>query len=441
MPDDLEAALERDHFTDVLAALSSYAASFAPELERRSAAAAALPPSLSALLPAGALAAKLAGVRTAVAANQRVLDWIVAEQAVGEAAESLGAQVFGGGAPPPPQRTPSPAQAAKVRSVLAQIAREWSAEGSRERAASFGLALRLLRTHVPVSPTAQNTQRVLLPGCGLGRLVCEVAAGGWVAEGCEFSYGMLLCGAAILNGDHGQHDDTLCEDMSGGDTHGVGSRTHHSKRVIYPWATEASNVWRSSDVLRGVPFPDVTPTQMLAHNPGARMSVNAGDWMDVYKEEAGGRGGAEGGREGGMTPLPPPPPPPAAIVTCFFLDTAPCALSYIALIARLLRPGGVWVHVGPLQWHWAGDVDQGGPHSSHKHDASGGGGGDGHAPDERFVGSVELTWEEVRHGVVAGGFDILEEGACESAPYCGNATSMATMSYAGAFFAARRRVG
>jgi hypothetical protein len=40
------------------------------------------------------------------------------------------------------------------------------------------------------------------------------------------------------------------------------------------------------------------------------------------------------------------------VVTCFFLDTASNVLEYITMITKLLRPkGGMWVNVGPLQWH------------------------------------------------------------------------------------------
>ncbi len=36
----------------------------------------------------------------------------------------------------------------------------------------------------------------------------------------------------------------------------------------------------------------------------------------------------------------------------FFLDTAHNALTYMETIWRTLRPGGVWIHLGPLLWHY-----------------------------------------------------------------------------------------
>ena len=39
-------------------------------------------------------------------------------------------------------------------------------------------------------------------------------------------------------------------------------------------------------------------------------------------------------------------------VTCFFIDTATNIYEYLETIRELLRPGtGVWINVGPVQWH------------------------------------------------------------------------------------------
>ena len=42
-----------------------------------------------------------------------------------------------------------------------------------------------------------------------------------------------------------------------------------------------------------------------------------------------------------------------AVATCFFIDTAHNVVEYLEIIARLLKPGGVWVNFGPLLYHWA----------------------------------------------------------------------------------------
>lgn len=39
-------------------------------------------------------------------------------------------------------------------------------------------------------------------------------------------------------------------------------------------------------------------------------------------------------------------------MTCFFIDTATNIYEYLETIKKLLKPGtGVWINVGPVQWH------------------------------------------------------------------------------------------
>ena len=41
------------------------------------------------------------------------------------------------------------------------------------------------------------------------------------------------------------------------------------------------------------------------------------------------------------------------MVTSFFLDTAHNVLDYIELIHQILKPGGHWINLGPLLYHFA----------------------------------------------------------------------------------------
>lgn len=59
-----------------------------------------------------------------------------------------------------------------------------------------------------------------------------------------------------------------------------------------------------------------------------------------------------------------------AVACCFFLDTAHNVLEYLEVIWHCLRPGGYFVNLGPLLYHWAD------------------------APGEEL--SVELSLEEVK---------------------------------------------
>lgn len=40
------------------------------------------------------------------------------------------------------------------------------------------------------------------------------------------------------------------------------------------------------------------------------------------------------------------------VLTCFFIDTAPVIIEYIDVIYKILKPGGVWINLGPLLYHW-----------------------------------------------------------------------------------------
>lgn len=41
------------------------------------------------------------------------------------------------------------------------------------------------------------------------------------------------------------------------------------------------------------------------------------------------------------------------VVTCFFLDTAHNVMEYIECISKILKPGGLWVNLGPLLYHYS----------------------------------------------------------------------------------------
>eukprot|EP01035_Chromulina_nebulosa_P019003 gene19003-24821_t len=73
----------------------------------------------------------------------------------------------------------------------------------------------------------------------------------------------------------------------------------------------------------------------------------------------------------------------------FSADTAPVIMEYIEVIHRILRPGGIWINLGPLLYHWASDDD--------------------YTQDSRYDRSIELSWEEVRHVIINQGFDITHE--------------------------------
>jgi carnosine N-methyltransferase len=68
----------------------------------------------------------------------------------------------------------------KVRSTLRSFVRDWSVEGAPERKACYDPCLEALERHFPVVPGGRDRGevKVLVPGCGLGRLAMEIAARG-----------------------------------------------------------------------------------------------------------------------------------------------------------------------------------------------------------------------------------------------------------------------
>lgn len=63
----------------------------------------------------------------------------------------------------------------KVRSTIRQLVREWSSNGKSERDQSYQLIIdQLLQRLPPTSRSDSQKPRVLVPGCGLGRLAWEI---------------------------------------------------------------------------------------------------------------------------------------------------------------------------------------------------------------------------------------------------------------------------
>lgn len=250
--------------------------------------------------------------------------------------------------------------ASKVRSTLHQCARDWSAEGAPERDACYKPLLEELKRVLPVTAANVNAQRVCIPGCGTGRLVFDAAAAGYAAQGNEFAYFMLFASHYILN----------C----------TGSAGEH---VIHPWIHDASHTMRWEDAARPLRIPDVSPASLMELNPGAQLSMTAGDFVDTY------RGASHAGAWD-------------AVVTCFFLDTAPVVMEYMDVIHHMLRPGGVWINLGPLMYHWqAGEAEA------------------GEELDARYGRSVELTYQELRYAIAGMGFKFLREASVKT-PYASN---------------------
>ena len=236
----------------------------------------------------------------------------------------------------------------KLLYVLKNIARDWSAGFQKERDASYGRIVRALsrlrderrrrgvdgraRLHPPgregdselgsevdeVEATGERHQQhqggrmnVLVPGCGLARLCVDLVGEGFDVVGNEHSYFMLLMSAFLLNG-------TTVEDQW----------------TVFPWMMNSSNVLSLEDQLRPCSFPDRLPSELVGRPGSGSMGMVAGEFCECFSHAS----------EKGMYD---------AVVTCFFLDTGHNVIQYLETIWDVLAEGGVWVHLGPLQWHWS----------------------------------------------------------------------------------------
>lgn len=190
-----------------------------------------------------------------------------------------------------------------MRSCLRQLMREWSDEGRPEREACYRPILEALEEYFPRIPE-RATQKVLVPGAGLGRLPYEISQRGFICQGNEISLFMLLPSQYLLT---------------------VAPPPNSIK--IYPWALPFSNTVRQEEQFRvtGLPDIEILPAPV-------DFSMVAGDFMQVYGDEQDQQANLEDTWD--------------AIVTCFFLDTARNVLQYMELINRLLAPGGIWINQG-----------------------------------------------------------------------------------------------
>ncbi|CAI9112569.1 OLC1v1013038C1 [Oldenlandia corymbosa var. corymbosa] len=200
----------------------------------------------------------------------------------------------------------------KVRCIIRNIVRDWAAEGEKERDQCYKPILEALHNLFP-HRNEESPPCCLVPGAGLGRLALEISRIGFICQGNEFSYYMMICSSFILN-----HTQTSEE------------------WTIYPWIHSNSNSLSDSDQFRPISIPDVHPASA---GTTEGFSMCGGDFVEVYSDPS---------QIGAWD----------SVVTCFFLDTAHNIVEYIEIISRILKEGAVWINLGPLLYHFADTYGQ-----------------------------------------------------------------------------------
>ncbi|KAF8965818.1 N2227-like protein-domain-containing protein [Flammula alnicola] len=274
-----------------------------------------------------------------------------------------------GGPVPDKKHRPTEFDMDKLRSTLKQLVRDWSEEGKAEREACYKPMKDALVQHFSDVPLeARRDLRVLVPGAGLGRLAYDVAKMGFACQGNEFSHYMLLTSYFILN-----------------------KTTEIKKHTLYPYVHSFSNAPNKGSILQAISIPDVSPSDLP---PGSDFSLVAGDFEEIF-------GDPEVTQTGEWD----------AVLTCFFIDTAKNIVNYLRIIHRILAPGGVWINLGPLLWHWE---------NNNSNDPS-----------------IELDLEEVKALARTVGFEISNETTIPTT-YTNNAKSMLGYVYNASFWTATK---
>ncbi|XP_001995693.2 carnosine N-methyltransferase isoform X2 [Drosophila grimshawi] len=251
----------------------------------------------------------------------------------------------------------------QAQSTLKLIARDWSSECAVEREQSYKPIIDSIEEYYKPTDYKLNEIKILVPGAGLGRLTYELACRGYACEGNEFSYFMLIASNFVLN---------LCD--------------YEDKHVLYPWVHQYVNNMRRADQVAPVRFPDVCPVK---YPPKGNIEMAAGDFLEVYKT----------------------PNAYNCVATCFFIDCANNVIDFIRTIYKILVPGGIWVNLGPLLYHYS--------------DISG-------------QNSIEPTYEDLVIIMESIGFDIISTHTGISTKYAQNPLSMKQSKYKSLFWVCRK---
>lgn len=270
----------------------------------------------------------------------------------------------------PESFTPTALDEDKVMSILRQLAREWSVDGEHERSTCFGMIEDALLREFP-DPSGIT---VLVPGCGLGRLPFDLSRLGFQALGSEVSAHMLLTSNIILNASSGVN-------------------CWH----IYPWIHSLSNCRKIEDAARTVTIPDIWPRSSPLQ-PGGEIGMSCGTFEDSFAQ-------AEAEFD--------------AIATAFFLDTSSNILLTLDVLTKCVKPGGIWINMGPLLWHFEGINSD--PQNS------------------EYCGGLEITLDDVIAAAKSRGWVFERHDSGIHTTYCDNSSSMSHRNFDCEFWIARKQ--
>ncbi|XP_023289200.1 carnosine N-methyltransferase [Orussus abietinus] len=251
----------------------------------------------------------------------------------------------------------------KVQATIKQLVRDWSTEGAEERKACYQPIIDEILLQFPVDICNPAEVQVLVPGAGLGRLAYEIARCGYTCQGNEFSLFMLFASHFVLN---------KCR--------GINSYQ------VHPWVHQYMNNLEPEHQTQAVLFPDMDPSNLPEN---AQFSMAAGDFLEVYTENNHWD----------------------CVATCFFIDCANNIVQFIETIYNILKPGGIWINLGPLLYHFS---------------------------DMPMEDSIEPSYRDVLKVIRGFGFGLEKEITHMKTRYAQNVSSMLQCEYNSVYFVCRK---
>lgn len=350
-----EERLEREHFWKIINAFRYYGTSMHERVNRTERQFRSLPANQQKLLPQFLL--HLDKIRKCIDHNQEILLSIVNDCIHMFENKEYGEDGNGKIMPA------STFDMDKLKSTLKQFVRDWSETGKAERDACYQPIIKEILKNFPKEKWDPSKVNILVPGAGLGRLAWEIAMLGYACQGNEWSFFMLFSSNFVLN---------RCSEIN--------------KYKLYPWIHQFSNNRRSADQIRPIFFPDVDPHSLP---PRSNFSMTAGDFQEIYSECNTWD----------------------CIATCFFIDTAHNVIDYIDTIWKILKPGGIWINLGPLLYHFENLANE---------------------------LSIELSYEDIKNVVLQYGFQVEVEKESVLSTYTVNDLSMMKYYYECVLFVVRK---
>jgi N2227-like protein len=203
-----------------------------------------------------------------------------------------------------------------ARQVVAHLVRDWSVQhnsSSSIQSSTYAWCVNATYQHYP-SSADRSSGPVLVPGAGLGRLAWELASQqGYRVEAVESSICMAAAAHAIFHQSYRRIGTDFFE--------------------LHPYAADAFTNEISSDArYETMRFPGVNPAASFRGSLSYTVTEFRYDNMLHVRHHY------------------------SAVVTCFFVDTATTVYDYLTTIAMVLAPGGIWVNLGPLHWHFNSQV-------------------------------------------------------------------------------------